>query len=298
MPTDTIVNAAVPLAVFVIMFALGVGLTIHDFRGALTRPKALLLGIIAQVCIVPITGIVYVSILHLDPEIALGIVILALCPGGAMSNVLTRIAGGDVALSVTLTGATNLLAVATLPVLTLLAVSYFRGTGTGETDIQEVTQRVLLVVTVPVLLGALLRHFVPNVMRRYQRAIFRFSLAVFLLIIAWAFIESFEALYNGLAVLGWQLTVLIVVLFSLGYGIGWMFTLSPSQRTTLALETGVQNSGLGLAAATMLSSEASGFPVSAIPSVVYSALVYLLVFPFTIWLSRRQNRPAVPPPMD
>jgi BASS family bile acid:Na+ symporter len=121
---------------------------------------------------------------------------------------------------------------------------------------------------------------------------------VFLLIIAWAFIESFETLYNGLAVLGWQLTVLIVVLFSLGYGIGWMFTLSPTQRTTLALETGVQNSGLGLAAATMLSSEASGFPVSAIPSVVYSALVYLLVFPFTIWPLRRQNRPAVPPPMD
>ncbi len=286
MATETIVNAAVPIAVFVMMFALGVGLTLRDFRSALKRPKALLLGVCTQAVAVPMMALLFVSMQNVDAEIALGIVILALCPGGAMSNVLTRIAGGDVALSVSLTAFTNLLSVATLPFLTLLAVSYFLGTQVDQIDINEVTQRVLVIVTVPVLLGTLLRHFAPRIIQRHERNIFRASLAIFILIIGWAFTASIDVLYAGVLTLGWQLALFTVLLLGLGAAAGWGFGLSRRQGTTLALETGVQNSGLGLAAATMLSIESSSFPLSATPSVVYSAIIYVLLFPLVFWLSR------------
>jgi len=293
MTTENIINAAVPIAVFIMMFALGTGLTFNDFRRALERPKALLLGLSTQIVAVPIMGVLFVSMQTLDAEIALGIVILALCPGGAMSNVLTRIAGGDVALSVSLTALTNLLSVATLPILTLLAVSYFLGNDVDRVDIQEVTKRVILVVTIPVVLGTLLRHFAPVVILRQEKRIFRLSLAVFILIIGWAMVESSETLFAGLFLLGWQLTFLIVLLTGLGFLVGTLFGTSSSQRTTLALETGVQNSGLGLAAAAMLSVDPASFPVSAVPSVVYSALIYAFLFPVVLWLSHRKRRACI-----
>jgi BASS family bile acid:Na+ symporter len=289
MTTETIINTAVPIAVFIMMFALGTGLTFNDFSRALERPKALLIGLSTQIVAVPIMGVLFVSIQTLDAEIALGIVILALCPGGAMSNVLTRIAGGDVALSVSLTAVTNLLSVATLPILTLLAASHFLGNVVDRVDIQEVTKRVVFVVTIPVVLGTLLRHFAPGVILRQEKRIFSLSLAVFILIIGWAMVESSEILFAGLFLLGWQLTFLIVLLTGLGFLAGTLFGTSSSQRTTLALETGVQNSGLGLAAAAMLSVDPASFPVSAVPAVVYSALIYTFLFPVVLWLSHRKR---------
>src|SRR6056297_3593739 len=109
------------------MLALGLGLTLTDFRNALTRPKALLLGIASQIALVPLVGLLFVSIQQQDAAITLGIVLLTLCPGGAMSNLLTRIAGGDVALSVSLTAGTNLLMVVTLPTFSFLAAQHFVG---------------------------------------------------------------------------------------------------------------------------------------------------------------------------
>lgn len=279
MATDTIVNAALPIAVFVMMFALGIGLKLADFQSALRSPKALLVGMSTQLLAVPALGFVFVVMQSLDAQIALGIVILTLCPGGAMSNVLTRIAGGDVALSVSLTAITNLLSVATLPALTVIAANYFSGADVDRMDIRQISQRVVLIVTVPVLLGTLLRHSAPRLIERYERAVFRMSLVFFSLIIAWAFVESLEALLQGIVLLGWQLALLTLLLLGLGFGMGRMFGLSPAQRTTVTLETGVQNSGLGLSAAVLLWADPSGLPLSATPSVVYSAIIYAFLVP-------------------
>lgn len=287
MASETIVQTVVPIAVFLMMFALGTGLTLADFKKALTRPKALAIGLITQIFAVPALGLAFVSTQNLEMGIALGIVILALCPGGAMSNVLTRLAGGDVALSVSLTAVTNLLAGVTLPTFSVFVADRFLEADISGIDIRDLVQRIVLVVTVPVLLGTLLRHVAPRLMQRYEDAVFRVSLIVFLLVIGWALSESIGMLQTGLGALGWQLVVFVVLLFCLGFGAGWVFGLQPPQRITLALETGVQNSGLGLAAAMMFSAGASGFPLSAMPSVTYSAIVYALALPGIAWLSRR-----------
>ncbi len=290
MTTETIIIFAVPVAVFVMMLALGLGLTLADFRSALRRPMALFLGVASQIVLVPVAGFLFVSAQQQDPGLSLGIVLLTLCPGAAMSNLLTRIAGGDVALSVSLTAISNLLSAATLPALSLLAASHFLGPEVSRVDFGDLTLRVLMVATVPVLLGMAIRHLAPRFTERYEPAAFRTCLAVFIAIIGWSFIEVADALRFGLVLIGWQLVLLTFLLLGLGLALGQACGLSTPQRTTIAVETGVQNSGLGLAAGAMLWGDGAGFPLFATPSVVYGALTYALTFPVVILLSRRWQR--------
>jgi BASS family bile acid:Na+ symporter len=288
--TNTIIDVAVPVAVFVMMFALGLGLTLADFRLALKRPKALLAGVASQIVLVPVVGFLFVSVLQPDPDLALGMVLLALCPGAAMSNLLTRIAGGDVALSVSLTAVSNLLSAATLPALSLLAAGHFLGTEAPPVAFGDLTLRVVAVVTIPVLLGMGVRYLAPRFVERHELAVFRICFAVFIAIIGWSFMEVADTLRSGLILIGWQLAFLTFLLLALGLAVGQVCGLSAPQRTTIAVETGVQNSGLGLAAGAMLWGDATGFPLFAIPSVVYGALTYALTFPAVILLARAWRR--------
>ena len=290
MTTDTIIDVAVPVAVTVMMFALGLGLTRADFRSALKRPKALLLGVASQIALVPVVGFLFVSVLQRDADLALGIVLLTLCPGAAMSNLLTRIAGGDVALSVTLTAVSNLLSAATLPALSLLAAGHFLGTEAPWIEFGDLTLRVIAVATVPVLLGMAVRRIAPRIVERQEPAIFRVCFAVFIAIIGWSFMEVADTLRSGLVLIGWRLVLLTSLLLALGLYVGQVCGLSAPQRTTVAVETGVQNSGLGLAVGAMLWGDAAGFPLFATPSVVYGALTYAVTFPVVILLSRGWQR--------
>ncbi|WP_120075954.1 bile acid:sodium symporter family protein [Aurantiacibacter odishensis] len=284
--SETIIDFVVPVAVFVMMLALGLGLKFSDFRSALRRPKSLFLGVACQIVLVPLVGFLFVSVLQVDPNLALGIVILTLCPGAAMSNLLTRIAGGDVALSVSLTAVSNLLSAATLPALSLLAASHFLGTTTPGIEFGSLALRVVAVATVPVLLGMLIRHLAPHLVDQHEPVIFRACFAVFIAIIGWSFVEVLETLQSGLILIGWQLALLTFVLLALGFAVAQAFGLSAPQRATIAIETGVQNGGLGLAVGALLWGDAAGFPILATPSVIYAALTYIMTFPVVILLSR------------
>ena len=290
MTIDTIIDVAVPVAVFVMMFALGLGLTVADFRLTLKRPKALLVGVASQIVLVPVVGFLFVSLLQQDADLALGIVLLALCPSAAMSNLLTRIAGGDVALSVSLTAVSNLLSAATLPALSLLAAGYFLSSEAPRIELGDLTLRVVAVATVPVLLGMASRRLLPRLVERHEPAVFRLCFAVFIAIIGWSFMEVADTVQFGLLLIGWQLAVLTFLLLGLGLAVGQICGLCAPQRTTIAVETGVQNSGLGLAVGAMLWGDATGFPLFAIPSVVYGTLTYAMTFPVVILLSRAWQR--------
>ena len=287
---EAIINVAVPVAVFVMMFALGLGLTVADFRSSLKRPEALFLGVASQIVLVPVVGFLFVSAQQQDADLALGIVLLTLCPGAAMSNLLTRIAGGDVALSVSLTAVSNLLSAATLPALSLLAADYFLSTDGTPVDFGDLTLRVVAVATVPVLLGMAIRYLAPCLVERHELAIFRICFAVFIAIIGWSFMEVADTLRSGLIRIGGQLVLLTFLLLGLGLALGQACGLSAPQRTTIAVETGVQNSGLGLAAGAMLWGDAAGFPLYATPSVVYGALTFAMTFPVVFLLSRAWQR--------
>ena len=162
MTQNEAINVAIPVAVFVMMFSLGIGTTKEDFQNALRTRTPFLIALMLQFLLVPFAGLMLITVQQQDAAIKIGIAILMLCPGGAISNVLTRIAGGDVALSVSITAITNLLSIATLPTLSVVAAKYFVGTDANQIDIAEVTVRVTIIATVPVLLGVLARWSSPS----------------------------------------------------------------------------------------------------------------------------------------
>ena len=289
---DTVLDIAIPGAVFIIMMSIGFGVTRNDLRMALGAPGAFVTGVTAQLMLVPV--IVFLLLVLVQPErgIGLGIMILALCPGGALSNILTRVAGGDVALSVSMTAFTNVLSVATLPTLSVLAANHFTGVDVNASEIQAITLRVALIGTVPVLLGMLLRYMAPIFAERHAGALFRISLAVFVLIMGWAIMESINVFHAAMITLGWQLLALLCLMLVIGVGMGRLGRFAVPQRITLVFEIAVQNGALGLAIGALVWRGAPGFPIYATPAAVYGSLTLLLILPLVALLSRTARRAA------
>ena len=283
---EALFNIAIPAAVFIIMVSIGFGVTRDDLHRAFGVPKAFLIGVAAQLMMVPVFVFVFLVLLQPERDIALGIMILALCPGGALSNILTKVSGGDVALSVSMTAFTNVFSVATLPSLSVLAASYFVGTDVNASEIQAITLQVALIGTVPVVLGMVLRYIAPKLAERHGGAFFSFSLIVFVLIMGWSIIESINVFYAAMIALGWQLFALLCVLVALGVGMGRMGGLTLSHRITLIFEIGVQNSALGIAVGAMIWRGSEGFPVYATPAAVYGSLTLLLLLPLVALVAR------------
>jgi len=283
---DAIIDVAIPVAVIIIMFSIGFGVTGNDIRAALAAQKAFLVGVTAQLMLIPVTVFLFLILLQPAREIGLGIMILALCPGGALSNILTKVAGGDVALSVSMTAFTNVLSVATLPTLSMLAASYFVGTEVNASQIQDITLQVALIGTVPVLLGMFLRYIAPTFAERHGQSFFRISLMVFVLIMGWSIIKSIDVFYASMIALGWQLLVLLCLILTIGIVTGRLCKIAIQQRVSLVFEIGVQNSALGIAIGAIIWHEASAFPIYATPAAVYGSLKLLLLLPIAALASR------------
>ncbi len=290
---DTILDIAIPAAVFIIMVSIGFGVTGRDLRQALRAPRAFLTGVTAQLMLVPSLVFLFLMLFPPEGEIGLGIMILALCPGGALSNILTKVAGGDVALSVSMTAFTNVFSVATLPTLSLLAASHFLGTDVNASEIQALTLQVAMIGTVPVLLGMCLRYMAPAFAERHGQSFFRVSLAAFILIMGWAIIESMNVFYAAMIALGWQLLAMLCLLLVIGGGIARLGMIALPQRITLVLEIAVQNSALGIAIGATIWQGASGFPIYATPAAVYGSLTLLLLFPLVALMSRTARLAAL-----
>src|SRR6056297_1101543 len=205
-------------------------------------------------------------------KLGLGIMILAICPGGALSNILTKIAGGDVALSISITAFTNLFSVATLPTLSMLAACYFVGADVNTSQIQTMTLYLMLIGTAPVLLGMCLRYIAPLSAERYEKPFFRFSLMIFLLIMGWSIIKSINVFYASMTALGWQMFFLLCLILVMGIGVSRLCMIPMQQRISLVFEIGVQNSALGIAIGAITGREASSFPIYATPAAVYGSL--------------------------
>ena len=157
-----LVEVGLPLALAIIMLSLGLGLTIDDFKRVALRPKAFSIGFVAQVIVVPIVAFVLANLAGLSPELSVGLMILALCPGGVTSNMMSKIANGDVALSVSLTAIVSLILMFTVPFAIALSVDYFMGSDAPPVNITQIALSMFLITAVPVLIGVVIRHFAPK----------------------------------------------------------------------------------------------------------------------------------------
>jgi BASS family bile acid:Na+ symporter len=265
-----VVELFLPLALAFIMFALGLTLVVADFKRVFTRPKAMLIGLAGQMLLVPAFAFVIALALSLPGEMAVGLMIIAACPGGVSSGLLTHLARGDTALSISLTAVTSVAAVVSLPFVVDLSMQQFMqaGASTGF-PLLKMVRGVFLLTTVPVVLGMCLKAWRPALALRLERPAGHLATALFLLIVLATFFSQRQVLVDNLGSIGPAAMLLNLLVLAAGFGIAAAAGLRRRDQIAVATECGLQNAGLGIfIAASVMQS-----PAMTVPSVVYALLM-------------------------
>lgn len=281
-----LLSVFLPLSLAFIMFSLGVGLTFADFGRVLREPRGVAVGALAQLVALPITAFILLMIFPLSPELAVGVMILSFCPGGVTSNILTRLAGGALALSITLTAVISLVAVITVPVLVAWSADWFMGTAAPAIDVQSLAIAMFLITAVPVLIGVILRAAAPDLADRIEPMTFRIATVLFIVIVVAALAANWSLFIENLGRLGPILIVMNVVLLVLGMALARLAGLGREQAIAIALETGVQNATLGITVGSLIVEAAQGLPPFSLPSGVYGITMYFVALPYIWWVRR------------
>lgn len=288
-----VVATLLPLALGFIMFAVGITLVPADFRRLYEQPRAVVAGLIGQLVLLPVAAWTLAIAWQLPPDMAVGLVILGACPGGASSALITHLARGSAALSVTLTAVTSLVALASMPIVVQLGLTTFLGAhGAIELSIDRLVRGVFLISTVPVILGMGLRAWRPTLADRVQGGVGRVATALFVLIVIATFVSQRGPLLDNLATVGPAAGTLNVAVMLGGVALAWLFRLERRDAVAIASECGLQNAGLGIFVATSVLAA----PALAVPSVVYALLMNVgagvLIVVARRWLAVSRTAPA------
>lgn len=285
---DILVSVVLPLGLAFIMFSLGVGLTPADFLRVGQRPLAFFAGALNQVILLPIIAYLTVLTFGLTAELAVGMMILAACPGGVTSNIISKLARGDVALSVSLTAVISLVSVITVPFILSFALSAFMGADSPPVNITATAMMMFLLTVVPITIGLILRSVMPTKMIAAEPVLGRLATILFIIIIVAALAANQEAFVKNLPILGPSLVTLLIVLTVTGYFVPRLLGRTQKEAKTISVETGVQNGTLGIAIAAIIVGGGTGFSAYAVPSAVYGIIMYLIILP-VIFIYRRMD---------
>ena len=270
-----VVGTWLPFALAFIMFAVGVTLVPADFTRLFAQPRAVLAGLVAQLLFLPGVAWTLAVALELPPEMAVGLVLLGACPGGASSALITHLARGTAALSVTLTAITSLVALVSMPLVLQFALAYFVGeSGAVAFSVEKLVRGVFVITTVPVAAGMLLRALRPAVADRLQGALGRVATFLFVAIVIATFVGQREVLLANLASVGPAAAALNVIVMGAGAGLAVVLKLNRRDAVAIASECGLQNAALGIFVATTVLAA----PALAVPSVVYALLMNVGAF--------------------
>ncbi|MGI1662408.1 bile acid:sodium symporter family protein [Palleronia sp. KMU-117] len=280
------VDLLLPLGLALVMFVLGLGLVPDDFRRILQRPRAFFTGAASQLLLIPCVTVALIAPVPLEPALATGMMILAVCPGGPVSNMLTRLTGGDVALSVTLTGTMVLLSIFTLPPLTALVAGHFLQTAPPDFSVTRLVMTMLLAAALPVLLGFGVRLSAPAFVARTEPAAFRLAAVIFTLIVVGAVAANWALLAERFAVLAPLCLALMLSLLVLGYALARLLRLTEREARAIAIETAVQNGTLGVTVGGLVGGGVVVGNEFLMPSAVYGVLSYIVVIPAVLLYAR------------
>ena len=279
-----IVTKIAPIALALIMLGLGLGLTTQDFTRVLRNPKDFLVGFIAQLIILPIVAFLLIKILNTPTEIALGVMIIAAAPGGITSNVLTKFAKGDVALSVSLTAVVSIISIITVPLIVFTSADIL-GVDLASQDINLTGTALKMagVVAVPVILGMIIRKFADNFISSKISFIDKITGFLFLIVFIAIWIEERENIFEYLSQAGLVVLILNVVMMLIAYNIAKIFASGTEQKKCIAIECGLQNGTLAVFVATQISNEI----VYLIPTAAYALIMYVTGFLFIYFLRNK-----------
>ncbi|MEL6416625.1 MAG: bile acid:sodium symporter family protein [Pseudomonadota bacterium] len=276
-----------PLSLAFIMLTLGIGLIPADFKRVLERGKPFLIGALCQILLLPIVAFILIYIFRLEGEIAAGFMLLSFCPGGVTSNVISKLARGDVALSVSLTALVSLLSIVTVPILVVWSVGYFMGTDAPPISVTSLAIAMFLITALPVALGMIIRALAPGFISRIEKLFLAIASVLFVLIILAAVAVNWSTLMANFAALGPATMLLVALMLSLALTLAAAAGLSWQERKTVAIEAGIQNGTLGITLAPLIVVGAVGLPAIALPSAVYGVAMYLVTIPFVIWIRNK-----------
>lgn len=286
---DSLITVFLPLALAVIMFSLGLGLTIADFARVAARPKAFGIGAVAQLLVLPLVAYAIARVFALPAELAVGLMILALCPGGVTSNILTKFAKGDLALSISLTGVISLVAVFTVPPLVALFSRHFMGLDAPAVDVTSLGLAMFLITALPVAIGIAVRRYAESTALAIEPYVEKLAIVLFVVIVVGALAANWTLFVANLATLAPALVLLNVVLLAIGLGLGRAFGLSTGERSAISIETGIQNATLGITVGSLIAEQAAALPPFSLPSGVYGITMYFVSIPFVLWRRGRST---------
>lgn len=286
MGMDVFVATLLPITVVIIMFSLGLGLTPKDFLRIAQRPRAFCIGALNQIVLLPLIGYGIILVFGFTAETAVGMMILAACPGGAASNIITKLAHWDVALSVTLTATFSLSCAFTIPIVLAFAVNHFMGTSAPAIDISSTAITAFLLTALPITLGLVFRAVLPTLTARFAPALAKLAVVLFMLVIAGAVISNWQVVEDNIAQLGLGLFALVASVSILGFTVSRILKASDREAKTIAVETGVQNGALALAIAGLLVANGPTFNAFAIPAALYSVVWLGTALPAFLLLAR------------
>lgn len=280
-----ILDIGLPLALAFIMFSLGLGLRFGDFGRVLRLPKPTLTGIVAQIVLLPVVAYGLIALWGFGGGMAFGIMLLAFSPGGVTSNMLTKLAGGSVALSITLTAVVSLMSVLTLPVLVTWAAVHFMGAAAPEISVTKLAVAMFLITSLPVLIGLMIRRFATGLAERIERGCEILAIVLFVLIVAAALAANWTLVTQSFATLGPFLITLNLVLLAVGIGLARLTGISGPDGLAIAVEMGVQNATVGITIANIVAAS-TGLSEFAVPSAVYGICMYMVSIPALLVLRR------------
>ena len=272
------------------MLTLGLGLTINDFTNLIYAPKAFFVGIINQMLLLPIVAFIIISILGLTKEMAVGVMILASCPGGVTSNIITKLAKGDTALSISYTAVISILTVITLPLITGFSMQHFMGVNAPELNLISLCLTMFLITALPVLFGMLVRSKFSAFANSFEPMAAKISTVLFIIIIIGALASEWHTFINNISSLAPAIILLMVIMITIGYNSSKWFSMNNQQAVTVAIESGIQNGTVGITIGNIILNPQSGLSLLSIPSGVYGILMYFICLPFVFWYVKNMHK--------
>jgi len=269
---NSILTAVIlPISLAIIMLGMGLSLVLADFKRVFNHPKAALIGLGNQLLLLPLIAFVLVTVFNAPPIMAVGIMLLAACPGGVTSNLISHVAKGDIALSISLTAITSLVTVISIPLIMSFSLAHFiNDTETQvELPVLKTIAQIMVITVIPVSLGMLIRHFNTAFANTMERPMRIASTIIFVAVLLGIILANKALILPALKSIGLVAALLNISTMALGFFAAKLFQLHLKQAITITIESGIQNGTLAIVIATSILQQ----PDMSIPAAIYSLLM-------------------------
>ena len=275
-----------PLILAFIMFSLGIGLSLENFKRVIVQPKDFIIGAISQVVILPIVALILIFLFPIPTELKIGLILLAAAPGGVTTNVITKFANGDVALSISLTAVISLLCFITIPFIFSLTYPIITGQNLPfDYSIGSIIVQIFLITTVPVILGMIFKAIFPSFFARTENFFVKFSFILFVFVLFMAIYQELPNIKEYFAATGLITLSLNIIILIVAYFLCNIFLINPPQKKTILIETGLQNGTLAIVVTSLIFSEG----IYLVPIATYALIMYAVILLYIIGLKIFNN---------